>query len=330
MKCREHRHVSQSGRSGQPFSSLIWQAVESSTPHCCFATSAQPLYVHTYVHVIPHASTSTIGRRVSSGAVRVSSLRILDKRSRSPKNLILLPATLRRLSALSTCPAVARCESDITIPSHIFQQENASRLRFAQKSLDPMATCAVRFEFYIEGTVEVLKFMHNIPRSLVDDAPAQATGNGDAGYVDRYVSTAQPIVKEHQAVCSAAASPFCGSCGAAKVQTLQTPMSFLHNTGDPFVASWVSSVCGKGECLTLMRQRVKGLIDELGSGGGQDGRASGPNETAVKVISCSVCGKTGGTMRCSRCKVTAYCGKEHQKAHWKVHKKTCIARDGET
>ena len=29
--------------------------------------------------------------------------------------------------------------------------------------------------------------------------------------------------------------------------------------------------------------------------------------------------------KCSRCKAVAYCSKEHQTAHWKVHKHTCVA-----
>lgn len=30
-----------------------------------------------------------------------------------------------------------------------------------------------------------------------------------------------------------------------------------------------------------------------------------------------------GTMRCSRCKLAHYCSREHQSAHWKLHKLTC-------
>ncbi len=45
----------------------------------------------------------------------------------------------------------------------------------------------------------------------------------------------------------------------------------------------------------------------------------------VEILPCKVCGETGKTKRCGRCKVVAYCGKEHQKADWKVHKKICAS-----
>jgi len=32
----------------------------------------------------------------------------------------------------------------------------------------------------------------------------------------------------------------------------------------------------------------------------------------------------GGLMKCGRCQAVAYCGKEHQTAHWKEHKKSCV------
>lgn len=30
-------------------------------------------------------------------------------------------------------------------------------------------------------------------------------------------------------------------------------------------------------------------------------------------------------LKCSACKAIWYCGKEHQKQHWKIHKATCKA-----
>jgi len=37
---------------------------------------------------------------------------------------------------------------------------------------------------------------------------------------------------------------------------------------------------------------------------------------------CKVCGKKS-TLRCSRCQLVYYCCGQHQKEHWKVHKKEC-------
>jgi hypothetical protein len=43
------------------------------------------------------------------------------------------------------------------------------------------------------------------------------------------------------------------------------------------------------------------------------------------VKPCIVCNATT-SVRCSRCKETWYCSKEHQISHWKIHKKTCIPK----
>mmetsp|Transcript_37145 Transcript_37145/g.72954 ORF Transcript_37145/g.72954 Transcript_37145/m.72954 type:complete len:309 (-) Transcript_37145:206-1132(-) len=40
---------------------------------------------------------------------------------------------------------------------------------------------------------------------------------------------------------------------------------------------------------------------------------------------CAVCG-AAGAKKCSRCKSTFYCSVEHQKTHWKEHKKLCAQR----
>ncbi len=41
--------------------------------------------------------------------------------------------------------------------------------------------------------------------------------------------------------------------------------------------------------------------------------------------SCIVCGKEAHRL-CSACKTTHYCCKDHQVAHWKVHKSSCCGK----
>lgn len=42
---------------------------------------------------------------------------------------------------------------------------------------------------------------------------------------------------------------------------------------------------------------------------------------------CTVCGKCGeGVFRCSRCKLSTYCGMECQRTDWSRHKKHCISK----
>ena len=47
--------------------------------------------------------------------------------------------------------------------------------------------------------------------------------------------------------------------------------------------------------------------------------------TAVsEVKNCALPGcKEAGVFRCMKCKKVSYCGQEHQKQHWKVHRKDC-------
>jgi len=92
------------------------------------------------------------------------------------------------------------------------------------------------------------------------------------------------------------------------VTALQTPMSWLQNVD---VAIWVNPICGEDECETQMRQQVQEIMAEAVAEG-QGRRASGPS-TSVEIMACGICGKTEGTMRCGRCKVAAYCGREHQR-----------------
>ncbi|KAH6959925.1 hypothetical protein BKA56DRAFT_599820 [Ilyonectria sp. MPI-CAGE-AT-0026] len=182
-----------------------------------------------------------------------------------------------------------------------------------------MASCSVRFEFYC-GEAQELKYTHDLPRSLVSEA--QDAGQ-TAGYNDLFVAAVLPFMKEHEAACRAASNPFCENCGLFAMNILQSPMSWLHRAEDPFVGIWVSSVCGKGECETRIRQEIQDTMCAIA----QEDPHRRPS-TCMEILPCKVCGKTEGIKRCGRCKVVGYCGKEHQKADWKVHKKICIHKDG--
>lgn len=122
-----------------------------------------------------------------------------------------------------------------------------------------MDTCPVRFEFHCEGTAKELEFIHEVPYGHVT---AEAQVAGDAGYRNRFISTVQPIIKEHEAACRNASNPLCGICGSRTVDVLQTPMSWLHNLRDPLLTVWVNGVCGESECKTQMRQRVQDMMGE--------------------------------------------------------------------
>jgi hypothetical protein len=128
-------------------------------------------------------------------------------------------------------------------------------------------------------------------------------------------------MKEHEAICRATSNPRCGNCGSPTAKILQTPMSWLHVVDDPFVSIWVDPVCAKGECEIETRQQIQSMMAAI-VGEGENPGASEPS-TSVEIIPCKVCGKTEATKKCAQCKVLAYCGKVHQKADWKDHKKIC-------
>ena len=45
----------------------------------------------------------------------------------------------------------------------------------------------------------------------------------------------------------------------------------------------------------------------------------------VTIGGCEVCGRSYPCLKCSRCKAVQYCGKDHQKVHWKDHKGKCCS-----
>lgn len=42
------------------------------------------------------------------------------------------------------------------------------------------------------------------------------------------------------------------------------------------------------------------------------------------VTACGKCGKGGKNKQCARCHKVAYCSRECQRLHWKVHKSSCF------
>jgi hypothetical protein len=187
-----------------------------------------------------------------------------------------------------------------------------------------MATCPVRFEFNTELQGK-LKYVHNVPRSLV--TPNAQVAQRDPQYVKNFVAAIQPIMQEHEAACRAASNSKCQSCGSPAVKVLQTPMSWLHIVDEPFVNVWVNPVCNKSECEMRTRQEIQDMMALImGDGQGQGAEeGAGGSEDVAEILPCTVCGDTEKTMKCARCKVVAYCGKEHQKADWKEHKRICAS-----
>ena len=73
------------------------------------------------------------------------------------------------------------------------------------------------------------------------------------------------------------------------------------------------------------RQSVQFFMEKMNQKEEEMGVAevSGGVKEARELVPCGVCGVVEGTKKCARCRVVAYCGREHQKLDWPVHKKAC-------
>jgi len=100
-----------------------------------------------------------------------------------------------------------------------------------------------------------------------------------------------------------------------------TPMSWLHAVEDPFVIVWVSAVCAEEKCEERVRMDIQDTMALMSSQG--DALKMAPKERVTEVLPCKVCGKAVDTLKCKQCMEVAYCGKEHQREDWKVHKRIC-------
>lgn len=127
-----------------------------------------------------------------------------------------------------------------------------------------MATTMVRFEFWCETGSTKLKYMHSFPNSLIitvtTDSPTRLI---DAAYANLFLNTLQPIMEAHKSACLSASRDFCGVCGSPTTHISQIPMSWLHKPEDPYVALWVTAICGSQSCAIKTRQRVQDEMARL-------------------------------------------------------------------
>lgn len=138
------------------------------------------------------------------------------------------------------------------------------------------------------------------------------------------MSTNSADHEAHWKECMLKAGSQCENCGRPMFTILQTPMSWLHIVHDPFVHVWVTPVCGSGQCEVELTQHIQQAILQAPDPSATNGTATNePNTT--EILPCKACQTTTGTKRRARCKVVAYCGREHQKQDWTAHKKACAA-----
>jgi len=185
------------------------------------------------------------------------------------------------------------------------------------------ATRPIVFEFFNENGNN-LTYSHNIPSSLIGVGAKFA--QDDAEYIDRAQRLIHAAWEEREPACRAVSNPRCGMCGSPTTKLVQTPVSYLHAKENPSVSIFVHAVCDDGKCEIKTRQQTRGRIAQHAEENPPKSASAG--RASVEFMACKVCRKTEGTMRCARCKAIAYCGREHQKADWKMHKQECLSVEG--
>lgn len=182
-----------------------------------------------------------------------------------------------------------------------------------------MATTSVLFQFhwaYGNSTKPVLEARHQISTSAVLQKPeGQLPQDPDAFYL--FQLTAGPMIFSHtmELVQAAARSNItCVLCAQPSTTITCALAPGWDNASNLFVKIDVFTLCPKEECKHGFTKRVQATIDT-----GEDLDI----QRASIAKHCPICFANEGLKFCQRCKVTAYCGKEHQKEDWKEHKKSC-------
>jgi hypothetical protein len=182
-----------------------------------------------------------------------------------------------------------------------------------------MSLCPVLVGFNCENTFHTLSFTHHFPRGLVPVDSRVITG--DCEYAVLLKRVVLPILNEHEVACRAASSSLCGACGSATTQILQTPIFIIQNIDGPFLSVWVHSLCDKADCEAQIKEDMDSIMGKL--------REQLSDEMCSETKAYKVGGKSVAIRRCARCKTVAYCGNEHQRKDWKIHKRFCVPANQE-
>ncbi|KAH7073824.1 hypothetical protein BKA63DRAFT_41061 [Paraphoma chrysanthemicola] len=147
-----------------------------------------------------------------------------------------------------------------------------------------------------------------IPASLLN-----RTASASREWQELYHDTMRGITILHQAECNEKRDSDCCECDSPSTTTLLCPASYLHLADDPMVYITVVPVCGELACERAARVHMAAMW------------RTHDTPDASRMYACVVCGQTDKLMNCASCKVTMYCGKEHQRTDWKAHKRMCHA-----
>jgi hypothetical protein len=129
------------------------------------------------------------------------------------------------------------------------------------------------------------------------------------------------IINEHHTLIYNASSDTCKICAAPKARVLISSMTMLHEFNDPHAIVLTFPTCGKAKCEEETKGQMERLIDLMAN---LKTICTPTNDAQVKqVMHCIICKTTVNILKCGRCGIASYCGKEHQKIDWESHKQVC-------
>lgn len=155
---------------------------------------------------------------------------------------------------------------------------------------------------------------HPIPSSLLTSDTAQILEN-DLRFkhplniiineiIDLYDNPGTLLQSSHQ---------HCSICGKPSILTdISQRYPNLHDVLEPRIDFGVVGFCGDVGCMIEIKRQIH--EEELR----EERQAAHRQREDRKAGKCQICERVEGTKSCNRCKVTTYCGKQHQKEDWKV------------
>ena len=118
-------------------------------------------------------------------------------------------------------------------------------------------------------------------------------------------------------------------CHSLATGTVLTPMSYLH-LNPPFIleclpilrcADPLCEIAAKKDTKRFMKDASKAMECRPGASGNERTLYAGKLRVCDKCGAIDAPGKT--LLKCTRCGVAYYCGKDCQRSDWKAHKPRC-------
>jgi hypothetical protein len=135
----------------------------------------------------------------------------------------------------------------------------------------------------------------------------------DAVHQQEFQNAMNTLIPQYQTDCDSKIRQIdlaCMTCGAHATSSAPMPMSQL-SAPEPYIVVNVLPTCERKQCKKEALKMMAAIIQEDMS------------PEYFQKTACQVCGVLANNMACARCKSVVYCGKDHQRQHWKVHKKNC-------